>query len=210
LADLVEHGLLLGCYFDEEAEDIEQVEQFFDHYIVPPAKWDGIQLCWISTGRLTGPIPEPMADDPHDSHLVVPDRLWDTPHLSITHVEGLAYGLVAEASGYVVFIVGDVHDELRAASKGQSRRSRGPVGSRFDESLAVGVQPQHAATKLACPSEQVELRGKGNPDACAIHVGHKARGEPVVCGDSGDVGEEVDRPAGSRYSGNTLPPLCPR
>ena len=46
---MVHHGLLRG-EFDEEAKYIQQIAQFLDHQIVPPAKRDGIQLGWISTG----------------------------------------------------------------------------------------------------------------------------------------------------------------
>jgi hypothetical protein len=79
---MVHHGLLRG-EFDEEAKYIQQIEQFFDYRIVPPAQRDGIQLGWISTGRLTDAIPEPMADDPHAGHLVVPDSKGNGLYLSV-------------------------------------------------------------------------------------------------------------------------------
>jgi hypothetical protein len=47
---MVHHGLLREREFDEEAKYIQQIEQYLDHQIVPPAKRDGIQLGWISTG----------------------------------------------------------------------------------------------------------------------------------------------------------------
>jgi hypothetical protein len=80
---MVHHGLLRGREFDEEAKYIQQIEQFLDHQIVPPAKRDGIQLGWISTDRLTGAIQEPMADDPHVGHLVVPDSKGNGLYLSM-------------------------------------------------------------------------------------------------------------------------------
>jgi hypothetical protein len=33
--------------------------------------------------------------------------------------------------------------------------------------------------------------GQGSPDACPIHVSHKAISEPAVCDDSSDIGEEI-------------------
>lgn len=80
---MVHHGLLRGREFDEEAKYIQQIEQFLDHQIVPLAERDGIQLGWISTGRLTGAIPEPMADDSHAGHLVTPDSKGNGLYLSV-------------------------------------------------------------------------------------------------------------------------------
>jgi hypothetical protein len=80
---MVHHGLAAWARVRRGSQVHSAIEQFLDHQIVLPAERDGIQLGWISTGRLTGAIPEPMADDPHAGHLVVPDSKGNGLYLSV-------------------------------------------------------------------------------------------------------------------------------
>jgi hypothetical protein len=102
----VKHSVLLGGEFDKDPKDVKQVEQLYDHYIIPAADWHGIQLRWVPACRFAGSIPEPMADDSHAGYLIVPDRKRDRSYLPVPNVKRLTVCLISrgQSNGVMLFL----------------------------------------------------------------------------------------------------------